>query len=576
MFDFVKTSAVEHELLLCVYMCMAGGVPSFAYASFSSTIKQRHGYDPSEINLIGSFMQAGVWTAVLGGIVLDKYGNVACCLASLILGGTGWSLLYVFTASDEYEGINWGAYAAAAYCVGQGCAYLYITALKVCQTNTPVSMRGRVVSILSTWVSLAAGIYSILGTTLVSGTNFFLLLLGAHVTQCLLGMSLRMDIPEENFRRDRLRSVLRVMTAISLATAIVIFVSGLAGDSTYTAYLTAACLSGPVVLLCYTHFFSGDVCGGDDTDLVVKESRRSTRDVLSVAETEDSDAVREGEKEHLVTPIAPKAKRERIDFVAAFWLLAGYFFFFGPAAAALNTFAMLVMSRAGLTQGHTYIKTVEDVPHDRFRVTLITTFSVFNTVGRIATGFGVDASRGRIALPGWLTLWAAVVSFGLLLLSLDTQWVGMACAVGVFGLGVGGCQATVPRLASDIFGLKYFAVGLSCLACAPSTGTLLFGHIYAELEQDREDTDFAYIQKDNNTAPVKYCIGNDCLGLAFKIGSISALFGMCVIAGLWWRPVCKKPEPYDDISDDEEEHEEEEEGEEEEHTVAAKDIQYID
>ena len=577
LYRFLDGVGVEHELLTGVYLAMAGGVPSFAYASFSGLIKQRHGYTPKEVNLIGGFMQGGVWTAVMGGIIIDHYGPRACALASMTLGCIGYGMLYYLTESSAAERVSWGAYAVAAYATGQGCAYLYIMALKVCQSNASEAARGRIVGVLATWVSLAAGIYTILGNKFFTGTNFFLLLLCSHALQCLLGCTMRLHDVEEGLEQHpstRAFTVIKILTALSGVTAATILLASQTGSIVLQS-TTCGCAVMPLLLLVGVHVFREprydddpeervrltasplEDYGSSPTNAKTLEQHESAFPAKDSSDCQSEGADEDEEEEEVMSPHSPSSlssSKFKPDYLSGAWLFVAYYFTFGPCAAALNILGGLIMSRGGMVAGVTYDKEFEKVPGEDSVVSLVTVFAVFNTAGRIITGTAVDKTRHRVHPMVWVAVWGACNSLGLLLLSVGGNNFEQNAAVAVLGLGVGGTQTVIPQLTGQVFGMKNFAKALGCMAFAPSSGSLSFGALYAWLEESQEDISAAYIIDNNESLPVKYCVGQDCLESGLQVGSCSALFGAILAALLFWRTHtrqrAKTLPPVVDVSDD--------------------------
>ena len=518
-------AGLEREVIMGVYLSMAGGVPSFAFSAFSDTIKDKQGYSPTEINTIGSFMQAGVWTSILGGLMLDKYGPKSTAAASFILGCTGYTAMYILTTIDETS--SWIWYALSAYLSGQGGAYCYLIALKICQGQAPASMRGRVVGVLATFVSLSAGIFTLLGQAFFQGSSFFILLLVAHVCQCSIGFFLRTDLDESKISRDALKKTTRRLYIGAFTACVVILVSSfVSGGHSETVFgiLAAVILSYPVVLLIFTEVAARrPVSENEGLDKLLPPTTPAPV-AIQVANTN-----------------APTSRRMAI--VEMGWLFISYLFTFGPAAASLNILGALVVSRLDLTAGETYSKKgagSTGVPGFNQVTNMVTMFAVTNTLGRILTGQLTDFTREKLRKSFWFIVFGLVIGMSLIGLSFAYNCSSQLIFVALLGIGVGGVQTTIPQLAAEIFGMKRFASVLATMAFAPSSGSIAFSNINAKFEEHFSKESFVWIADKPTSVPVKYCFGNECLHTALIVsGSASALGALLGIV-LWrkWLSCC--------------------------------------
>eukprot|EP01060_Flectonema_neradi_P014791 TRINITY_DN2144_c0_g1_i1.p1 TRINITY_DN2144_c0_g1~~TRINITY_DN2144_c0_g1_i1.p1 ORF type:complete len:610 (+),score=99.35 TRINITY_DN2144_c0_g1_i1:22-1851(+) len=531
-----KMAGIEREIILGVYLSMAGGVPSFAFSAFSDTIKDKQGYSPTEINTIGSFMQAGVWTSILGGIMLDKYGPKVTAAASLMLGCTGYVSMYILTTISSQSGWYW--YALSAYLSGQGGAYCYLIALKVCQGQAPASLRGRVVGVLATFVSLSAGIFTLLGQAFFKGAWFFLLLLIAHVCQCSIGFFLRTDIEESEVHREAIKkTTARLYIGAFTACVIILISSFVSGGPSDTIFgILAACiLSFPLSLLVFTEISARRRLAADD-DVAKLVSPTTPAGTATVKFT------------------SPGPISKRMAYLEMGWLFISYLFAFGPAAASLNILGALVVSRLDLIEGATYTKSgpgSTGVPGFNQVTNMVTMFAVTNTLGRILTGQLTDYTREKLRKSFWFIVFGLVISSALFGLSFAYSSWSQLVFVALLGIGVGGVQTTIPQLAAEIFGMKKFASVLATMAFAPSSGSIAFSNINAKFEEHFSKKSFVWIGDKPTSEPVKYCFGNDCLHMALIVGSITSCTGALLAIVLWrqWLNRCDKKDNYTLIQD---------------------------
>ncbi|KAJ9442233.1 hypothetical protein DIPPA_13463 [Diplonema papillatum] len=229
------------------------------------------------------------------------------------------------------------------------------------------------------------------------------------------------------------------------------------------------------------------------------------------------------------------------------WVREGLFFFlcyhlnFGPAAAMTNVLPAYVISRSDVVPFETYVKKGDgaDLPGVNEVKAMVTTFAVFNTLGRILTGTVSDRYREHVDRPVWLIVFGAACSAGLFLLTYAVDYPLELVAVGVTALGVGGVQTIVPQIVADIFGTKNLAVALSSMAFAPASGTLLYSTVYGQVEERHIDARYVWVRDRNDSdasLDAKFCVGTDCLRDGLLVGSCASAFGAalcCVIAMKW-------------------------------------------
>ncbi|KAJ9452674.1 putative membrane protein [Diplonema papillatum] len=490
---------IDREIVGGVYLTMASGVPAFAFSSYSETIRNRHGYSPTEMNTIGSAFQIGICTAVLGGLLLDKYGPRETSLVAFVLGVGGYLGLYALT--ETHGSVPVAYYLVAAYCVGQAGAFCYLTAFKICQPQVDPRVRGRLVAVLSSWIPLSAGIFTVLERALFTGTDIFLVLAGMMAIQAGIGASMRPEVWDKDANAA---DTLERLYGVTAGGIFFVFLAGVISDHwALFGSLMLAVLASPAVVLFFC-LFAGERLRAASASLFFAAERASTRTCCS--------AVVEGSV-----------------------FFASYFLVLGPAAALANTFAGLVISRSDVVVGETYVRSGDaaNLPSRDFVAAVVITFAASNTVGRLVAGVLADKLRERASRTFWYPVWGAFSAAGFVLLAVYTAAVPELLAVGLLGFGVGGVQIAVPQLVSDISGANRFGFALAFASVAPAAGSFVFGVVSGAFEERYMDDSFVFVKEKNDTDAVKYCASSECFEGTLFVSAGSVLLGSAIGVAMW-------------------------------------------
>lgn len=141
--------------------------------------------------------------------------------------------------------------------------------------------------------------------------------------------------------------------------------------------------------------------------------------------------------------------------------------------------------------------------------TLITVFSVFNTTGRVAMGFGSEALKRRVNRPWFLCALAFSMSVAFALISWQSSTLSLATAV--IGFCLGGTFALQAVVIAEIFGPANIAVKYSFVIAAASIGSLTFGDLLAGTLYDAEA---------KRQGHHEVCEGPECFRKAFVVCSV--------------------------------------------------------
>merc|ERR1712166_364127 len=82
-------------LVLGIYLMVIAGF-QYSFSSWSSDLKDLFGYTNAQTNTVGTFLNASSWAGVLGGIVLDRYGQRVTCLGAALISLIGFVPICLF------------------------------------------------------------------------------------------------------------------------------------------------------------------------------------------------------------------------------------------------------------------------------------------------------------------------------------------------------------------------------------------------------------------------------------------------------------------------------------------------
>jgi hypothetical protein len=106
----------------------------------------------------------------------------------------------------------------------------------------------------------------------------------------------------------------------------------------------------------------------------------------------------------------------------------------------------------------------------RLTATMVSLFSVFNTLGRISFGLASDLTQRVIPRPVLLTACLAMMCGAQALFSFASSGGVMCAGMVVLGAAYGGTFTLVPTISGELFGMRRFATIYSWMGVAPALG----------------------------------------------------------------------------------------------------------
>eukprot|EP01119_Soliformovum_irregulare_P025551 TRINITY_DN949_c1_g2_i3.p1 TRINITY_DN949_c1_g2~~TRINITY_DN949_c1_g2_i3.p1 ORF type:complete len:342 (-),score=100.95 TRINITY_DN949_c1_g2_i3:674-1699(-) len=146
-----------------IMMLMAGTL--YGFSAYAPTMKDLLGYSQTEVSLIGTFGNLGIYCAFTMGFFYDKFKHRITIPLGIFLIGTGY-LLTGLVVNGYIPGPAW-LIILFYIMVGQGSYGLNISSLDVNIKNWDASDRGKVTGLLAGGFGLSSGMF-----TLIYSENF--------------------------------------------------------------------------------------------------------------------------------------------------------------------------------------------------------------------------------------------------------------------------------------------------------------------------------------------------------------------------------------------------------------------
>eukprot|EP00042_Codosiga_hollandica_P058800 m.891929 g.891929 ORF g.891929 m.891929 type:complete len:470 (+) comp59969_c0_seq8:39-1448(+) len=140
---------------VCVMVC--AGTP-FMLAAFGQLLKNRFAYTQTEITMVQTSTQVGLYAGIVQGVVYDRFGvRVACALAMLLLCG---AYLAVYLAANHTPPPP--LLAALFFLIGQGSHGLYTVSTMTNVPNFKAKQRGRIMGLLAAAFGISGALFTAL------------------------------------------------------------------------------------------------------------------------------------------------------------------------------------------------------------------------------------------------------------------------------------------------------------------------------------------------------------------------------------------------------------------------------
>jgi nitrate/nitrite transporter NarK len=508
---------------------LAGTV--YLFGTYAGDLKSLFGCSQKEIQLIGTFLNAGTWAGVAGGLVLDKIGPRTTAIGGSLLMFLGYFGLFLAAQQIAFSTLNFfPLWCFFAFVAGQGGSFFVALGLKANLGNFSPSERGQVVGALQAYFGVSAGVCSLIQATFfVDRVPELLLFLAlfTSITGGLVGLFVNpiASVPWaiEALRRHfwfRIRFAYGV--GISIAVFILI-VAILKQTITFPKDAFIAC-SVVAVVMCSSIMFLPIGAGA-----LARWNTFQSQEADEIKTSDDSSPL---VSSSLPQPLTGHSVREvllSVDFYLLFFI---FMICAGTSIAFVNNIFSIVMSNSfSISVTHSPIMEA-DLPNKAMAGTFVSLFSSFNTLGRM--GFGYISDRfTKYPRPFWLVISSVVLLLCQASLCISNLS-GMFFLVIVMGSAYGGVFGLMPSIIADRFGERNFGINYGMVAIAPALGSLFFSTLTAGGLADKFSFmhGITIIGADNESSI--QCIGPECFLYSF-ITFVSCL-SLCLAASLvLWR-----------------------------------------
>ncbi|CAL5228367.1 g11486 [Coccomyxa viridis] len=521
-----------HTLTASILLQLSAGL-GYCFSLYSSQIKEHFGYSQEEIQGIGSAANLGGYLSIVSGLLYDatsdhhRWGPRATLLVGAVLNTVGYLALWA-SAAGRINPSYWQVVIIAMVAPFAG-TFWDTSALATCTRNFPAE-RGTIIGIVKACMGLSGAVYTSLYVGFLQpDTLGFLIFIAVVPTAVILiaacfvnfvPFTQAKEIPAHTgLRLTRTVQLLLALAAYLLVTAVLKSTLDLSKRTCCILAVGTLLIVSLVLLVPWnTGGLWAEPSEGQQEPLL--EPRGSAGGLLAEMASEDAlkadqERAEAGEEQALkgaaAVPI-PELSPLQCLLSVNFWLLfISFCVGCGTGLVFLNNIAQLVSALGGGGSPAVYVSV----------------FSVSSCAGRLLLGYGPEALQHKRGVPRPVFL---------ILISALTALVSLACAfatlpalipAAVFaGLAFGAHWSLIPALASELFGLRFFASNYCLLQLAPALGGFALATELAGALYDRQAA-----AQDNHT----YCKGSLCFRQAFLVCTGLCLCATAASAALYMR-----------------------------------------
>ncbi|XP_068303232.1 protein NUCLEAR FUSION DEFECTIVE 4 [Pyrus communis] len=522
-----------------VWVQIASG-SSYNFPLYSPLLKSVMGLSQQQLTILGVASDIGESFGFLPGIACNRFPPWAVLLVGCVLCFLGYGVIWLVvsgTIGSFPFVVLWITLLIAA----NSNAWFGTAVLVTNMRNFPLS-RGTVAGILKGYIGLSAAVYTVLYSTVLQDSALNLLLflaLGIPVLCLALMYFIRPCTPasgEDSSEHVHFLFTIAVSVLLAIYLLTVTLVEQLVSLSNAISYILVAImvilLLAPLAIPVKMTLFPSRARAESSDRLASEEGNATQGDPLltpsssathlgSFLEAEYASdietliAIGEGAVKKKRRPKRGEDFKFQEAFIKAdFWLLWFlYFLGVGSGITVLNN-----LSQIGIALG------ASDT------TILLSLFSFCNFVGRLGSGAVSEYFLRTKTVPR--TVWMACAHV-VMLISYVLYALGISgtlyVATALFGICYGAQYSLMVPTASELFGLKNFAVIYSFMGLGNPIGAVLFSVFLAGDVYDAEAA------KQGGTT----CVGSACFGLTFIVLASACGLGfiLSVILTIRVRPV---------------------------------------
>jgi len=529
----------------------------YAISLFTDLFKDHLDLDQSQVDWISTCGNAGLYSAILGGLFYNRVGPKWTALIGAILIGVGFGGMHECGKEDatcSENGVGFLNFIAQ-----HGSGWIASCTMATSVRNFPSQDRGVVVGIAKGAFAISTGFIAQIYIGMYKPNALKFLKFLAIFAPCVIVICipfLRLISADEKRSSEKSSSssscgLIVTSVLILFNGAWLLFVAMLqqmSESKNIKLFSLYTCVSFFSMILCVVPcvrcFRSKNRQGQRAIELtknsILKVIRRRTSqkyERVSLASQVEDEEQKEGETDDDLEMTVRKVKHKIrslsrssvesaktssivVDDKSLCQVLVSQDFYILAVAFLVGSGSglMFINNVTQIAQSKTYA--LADTEYLRIKNTLIVLFGASNLYGRVVIGAVSDRLGGKQNRALLLAVCIACMGISHFIMSMmeESDIDSLYPCTLLVGLFFGCVFSLCASLVADLFGTKYFAGNYGAADIAPSLGSLLFSTLLAGKVYD------TYALPDGESGN-STCYGSDCFKLSFVVMGLMCLFG---------------------------------------------------